>query len=141
VNVFLLGLRGYSSPWWITYQQALQRGGHVRKGEKGSTVVFWKWNAREVKDADGEKHTEHSPILRYYTVFNVAQCDDIAAPVASLPPVNSIATADGLCANIAERSKAGAGRSCCISPVYRYRVHARYAVVHVCRIVLFDIVP
>ena len=100
VNVFLLGLRGYASPWWLTYQQALQRGGHVRKGEKGSTVVFWKWNAREVKDADGEKHTEHSPILRYYTVFNVAQCDDIAAPVASLPPVNPIATADGLCADM-----------------------------------------
>lgn len=97
INIFLLGLRGYTSPWWLTYQQALQRGGHVRKGEKGSPVVFWKWNAREVEDADGEKRKESSPILRYYTVFNVEQCEGIAAPVASRPPVNPIQAAEGLC--------------------------------------------
>jgi antirestriction protein ArdC len=100
VNVFLLGLRGFDSPWWMTYQQALNRGGHVRKGEKGTTVVFWKWNPREVEDAEGEKHKENAPILRYYTVFNVAQCEGIAAPAASRPPVNPIEAAEALTAGM-----------------------------------------
>ena len=46
VNVMLLGLtmdaQGYSDPRWLTFKQARKLGGHVRKGEKGSLVVFWK---------------------------------------------------------------------------------------------------
>jgi antirestriction protein ArdC len=39
INVLLLGLRHQASPYWLTFRQALERGGHVRKGERGSTVV------------------------------------------------------------------------------------------------------
>ena len=41
VNVFLLSCQGFDSPYWLTYKQAKERGGNVRKGEKGSPVVFW----------------------------------------------------------------------------------------------------
>jgi antirestriction protein ArdC len=82
INVFLLASRGYGSPYWLTYKQATERGGHVRKGEHGSKVVFWKIGTREVEDADGETMQKQSFLLRYYTVFNVEQCEGVPAPGA-----------------------------------------------------------
>jgi antirestriction protein ArdC len=82
INVFLLTSSGYGSPYWLTYKQATERGGHVRKGEHGTRVVFWKIGTREVENADGETNEKTSVLLRYYTVFNVEQCDGIAAPDA-----------------------------------------------------------
>lgn len=76
VNVFLLHALGYESPFWVTFKQAQSLGGNVRKGEKACPVVFWKWLDVE---SDGEQ--ERIPLLRYYSVFNVAQCDGITAPV------------------------------------------------------------
>jgi antirestriction protein ArdC len=78
--VFLLASNGYGSPYWLTYKQATERGGHVRKGEHGTKVVFWKIGTRETEDADGDTIERKSIVLRYYTVFNVEQCEGIAAP-------------------------------------------------------------
>lgn len=67
---------GYVSPFWLTYKQATERGGQVRKGEKGTAIVFWKianWT-----DADGDDRS--APLLRYYTVFNADQCDGLELP-------------------------------------------------------------
>lgn len=77
VNVFLLHAMSYESPYWLSYKQAQELGGNVRKGEKSCPVVFWKW--LDVDQAGtGEK--KRIPLLRYYSVFNVAQCDGIRAP-------------------------------------------------------------
>jgi len=89
INVFLLASNGYGSPYWLTYKQATERGGHVRKGEHGTKVVFWKIGTRETEDADGETHESKSILLRYYTVFNVEQCEGVASPSVA-PAVNSI---------------------------------------------------
>lgn len=70
VNILLLGSQGYADPRWCSYKQALAKNGCVRKGEKGTPVIFWK-----VLDKKGGKPGEKSFILRYYTVFNVTQCD------------------------------------------------------------------
>ncbi len=43
VNVWMLGCAGYSSPYWVSFKQAIDRGGNVRKGEKSSLAVFWNW--------------------------------------------------------------------------------------------------
>jgi antirestriction protein ArdC len=43
VNAFLLGCSPYGSPYWLTFKQAVEKGGHVKKGSKSSLVVFWKW--------------------------------------------------------------------------------------------------
>ncbi len=75
VNVFILSASGYESPYWVSYKQAQELGGSVRKGEKGTPVVFWKWlTAKKENDETDEKNF---PMLRYYTVFHVSQCDGI----------------------------------------------------------------
>ena len=80
VNVFLLSAVGFSSPYWMTFRQASERGGVVRRGEHGFPVVFWKWlPKRETNDA-GDEVTKQIPILRYYTVFNAEQVSGIEVP-------------------------------------------------------------
>jgi antirestriction protein ArdC len=83
LNVFLLASNGYGSPYWLTYKQAIERGGHVRKGEDGTRIVFWKIGTRETEDAGGDSIERKSIVLRYYVVFNVEQCEGIAAPTSS----------------------------------------------------------
>lgn len=78
VNAFLLALqgsaKGYSTSYWTTFNQAKQRGGSVRKGEKGTLVIFWKRIVTEDKDS-GEKKV--IPLLKSFTVFNLDQCDGL----------------------------------------------------------------
>lgn len=70
---------GYSCPLWITYNQARELGGHVRKGEKGTTVVYAStFNKRETL-ADGTTADRKIPFLKSYTVFNAEQCDGLPA--------------------------------------------------------------
>jgi antirestriction protein ArdC len=81
VNVFMLAFtawaKGFSSSYWLTFNQAKAHGGSVKKGEKSSMVVFWK----QIETTDEESGTAKTiPMLRYYSVFNVDQCDGIAAP-------------------------------------------------------------
>lgn len=78
VNVFLLNAASYTSPFWITFKQAQELGGNVRRGEKACPVVFWKW-LDAADDASGER--KRIPFLRYYSVFNVTQCEGIEASV------------------------------------------------------------
>jgi antirestriction protein ArdC len=83
VNVLLLWSRaqesGFSDPRWLTFKQALELGGNVRKGEKGETVIYV---AKVVKeDKDGKRRA--IPFLKAYTVFNVAQCDNLPAKLVA----------------------------------------------------------
>ncbi len=81
INVFLLACSGFTSPWWLTFNQARQKGGSVRKGEKGRRVVFWKWLVSRSEDpATGEQVEKQVPMLRYYTVFNLEQVQGVPAP-------------------------------------------------------------
>lgn len=83
VNVFLLAMtawcKGYGSSHWLTFNQARSRGGNVRKGEKSSMVVFWKQYATTDRHTGEEKLV---PVLRYYNVFNIEQCEGLTAPDA-----------------------------------------------------------
>lgn len=90
VNPFLLNLEPYASPFWVTYRQAQKLGGHVRRGEKGSPIWFWKLWQKVDPDPNrrpGEISSRDRtiPILRRYTVFNVEQCDDLGDHVPELP--------------------------------------------------------
>jgi antirestriction protein ArdC len=85
VNAFLLGCQQYGSPWWLTFKQAVEKGGHVKKGSKSSLVVFWKWidrkGAVDSEDVDAsDSDTGKIPMLRYYNVFNLDQCEGIPEP-------------------------------------------------------------
>lgn len=72
LNHMLLGGR---SGEYITYNQCVQAGGHVRKGEKSHLVVFWK--PFEDVDQDTGEITLHF-YLRYYNVFHLDQCEGIS---------------------------------------------------------------
>src|SRR5690349_6478498 len=80
VNVFLLAFtayaKGYGSSYWMTFNQARERGGTVRKREKSAMVVFWK--QYETKDRKSGEPVK-VPVLRYYNVFNAEQLDGIEA--------------------------------------------------------------
>lgn len=83
VNVFLLAFtsyaKGFESSYWLTFNQAKERGGSVRKGEKSTLVVFWK--QYETTDRKTGKPAT-VPVMRYYNVFNLEQCDGIPVPDA-----------------------------------------------------------
>jgi len=77
INVLLLGgaamEHGYESPWWGTFNNLKAHGGSVRKGAKTEIVVFWKRLIVDDKNNPGEKRIV--PMLRYFRVLNVEQCD------------------------------------------------------------------
>src|SRR5215472_12240948 len=73
-------VKGYSSPICMTFRQALELNAHVRKGERGSTVVYASKITRTGTDAEtGEETQENIPFLKYYTVFNVEQIEGLPA--------------------------------------------------------------
>jgi hypothetical protein len=78
-NVVLLWMAanaGYRTPRYLTFKQALELGGNVRKGEHGTKVYFVK--QLQVADRDGEEgETRIVPMMREYTVFNVDQCEGL----------------------------------------------------------------
>ena len=88
LNVFLLSASPYSSPYWLSYRQAQERGGNVRKGEKSSLVTFWKLMDRTSSDNEGA-FTGKVPLLRYYNVFNLEQCEGITVQPDPDETVNS----------------------------------------------------
>jgi len=75
---------GYSDCQWLTFKQAQERGGTVRKGEKGTQVTFWKIGT--AKDESGEERKTF--LLRAYHVFNLEQCDGVDLPSHKPLPVN-----------------------------------------------------
>lgn len=78
INSFLLSCSPHASPYWLTFNQASDLDGHVRKGEKSSIAVFFTdWTKEDEDPATGETVELHIPVLRYYRVFNVEQCDGI----------------------------------------------------------------
>lgn len=108
MNVLLLWseaiARGYAAPMWMTFKQALELGGAVRKGETGSLVVFASRFTKTETDAAGEEFDREVPFLKGYSVFNVAQIDGLpdhyygpAEPIRD--PIERIDHADRFFAN------------------------------------------
>src|SRR5216684_3586523 len=95
INVFLLALQGYGSQFWLTFNQAKQLGGNVRKGEHGTKIVFWKFDARETETPDGEIEERKFAFLRYFTVFNLEQTERLKA-LLELPPAFLIESAESI---------------------------------------------
>ncbi len=87
--------QGFSCPIWMTYKQAQELGAQVRKGEKGSPVVFADRLHRKETDDNGDEISREIPFLKGYSVFNCEQIDGLpahystsAAPI--LDPVQRI---------------------------------------------------
>lgn len=99
INVLVLALtaheRGYADTRWCTYKQAAGAGGNVRKGEKGTQVVFWNFVERKGESDE----VQRIPFLRVYTVFNVEQCDGLELePLVPPSEFDPIAAAEQIAA-------------------------------------------
>lgn len=85
INLLLLYVAkqryGFKSNYWVTFKQAQELKGHVRKGEKSHIITFFEFKEKEkiiVNDyGEDEKKIEKYPLLRYYRVFNLEQTDGI----------------------------------------------------------------
>ena len=94
VNVFLLSASKYVSPFWLTMRQANELGGHIRKGEESTAIVFWKIDdvkqATEDLEADETyKQTRRRFLLRLYRVWNLEQCELPQAVLGKLPKMET----------------------------------------------------
>jgi antirestriction protein ArdC len=81
--------RGFSGQSWLTFRQALSLGGCVRKGERGTTVVYADRfvPVEEMKRAStAGDEAQAIPFLKRFTIFNINQCDGLSADVASVAP-------------------------------------------------------
>lgn len=81
-NRWFLNSLPYSSRYYLTFNQCKQIGGMVKKGSKGYPVIFWKFIDYK-QTVNGEEVIKKVPLLRYYTVFNTEQCDNI--PDSKIP--------------------------------------------------------
>lgn len=90
INVVLLWMtameRGYASPLWLTYRQAQELGGQVRKGETGTLVVFAGKVTRTEQDEHGEDIERDIHFMKGYTVFNAEQADGLPAHFCAVAP-------------------------------------------------------
>jgi len=81
INLLLLTLNEFDSPYYVTFHQAKQLGGSIKKGEHGMPVVFWKLLETLEKATKGEEErSKVIPYLQYSTVFNLSQSEGIQAP-------------------------------------------------------------
>jgi antirestriction protein ArdC len=76
---------GFASPFWMTFKQAQELGAHVRKGEKGSLVVYANTITRKEEGEDGTEEERSIPFMKGYTVFNVEQIDSLPAHYQTKP--------------------------------------------------------
>jgi antirestriction protein ArdC len=76
---------GYRTPRYLTFKQALELGGHVRKGERGAKVYFVK-QLQIQEDAEDDTSAQLVPMMREYTVFNVDQCENLPDTVKTGKP-------------------------------------------------------
>lgn len=89
INTLVLGgaamEAGYQSGEWATYKQWQDAGAQVRKGEKSTAIVFWKFLEIGRETEDGETESKTLPMIRLYRVFNAQQVEGYTAP--ELPEV------------------------------------------------------
>jgi antirestriction protein ArdC len=81
--------RGFAGQSWLTFRQALSLGGHVRKGERGTTVVYadrFVPNDEKRRAAETGEDAQAIPFLKQFTVFNIDQCEELSDEIATAAP-------------------------------------------------------
>lgn len=120
INVVLLWSdaidKGFRSPTWMTYKQAQEFGGQVRKGESGSTVVYADRYTKTETNAQGEEGERAIAFMKGYTVFNADQIDGLPAryqlaPSPALPAMPVIKAAEAFFAKTGAVVRHGGDRA------------------------------
>lgn len=83
VNILVLGCTAFTSRYWVTYRETQRLGGRVRKGERATAVVYWKWRTPEelktLSERTGKAH--FAPCVPFTSaLFNLEQVDGITRP-------------------------------------------------------------
>jgi antirestriction protein ArdC len=100
---------GYPTHAWMTFKQAQDHKANVRKGERGTHVVFTKPVVFKGEDDELEKRS----MLREYTVFNIAQIDGFTVAEKPLPPEpERHATVDAFIAATNAQIRHGGDKAC-----------------------------
>jgi antirestriction protein ArdC len=108
INILMLWAsavkQGFAAPIWMTFKQALELNAHVRKGEKGSLVVYANTISKTEDDGSGTEVEREIPFMKGYTVFNVEQIEGLphhyyAKPEPKMTAPERIAHAEALFAN------------------------------------------
>ena len=93
INILILwsavAERGFTGQGWLTFRQALTLGGHVRQGEKGTTVVYadrFVPDGERTRAEEAGEEPEAIPFLKRFTVFNTDQCADLPADTGAAAP-------------------------------------------------------
>ncbi len=109
----------YPSQGWLTFRQALDAGGAVRKGERGTCIVYadrFVPEAEKVRAADSGDDARVVPFLKRFTVFNVAQCDGLPEHFTAAPPpvptARAIPAAERVIAASGVNYRLGGNRAC-----------------------------
>ena len=93
INILMLWAesvtQGFASPTWMTFRQALELNAHVRKGEKGSLVVYANSVTRTEEDDKGEETEREIHYMKGYTVFNVEQIEGLPEQYYAKPEVTT----------------------------------------------------
>ncbi len=109
--------RGYQSPRWLTFKQAVELGANVRKGEKGNLVVYAdRIKKTETDSATGEDRERDIPFMKGYTVFNAEQVDGLPAHFHTGPepvrdPIQRIEHAEAFVASTGARIEHGGAKA------------------------------
>jgi antirestriction protein ArdC len=120
INILMLwasaAAQGFTAPVWMTFKQAMEVGAHVRKGEKGSLVVYANTITKTEMDAEANEVESEIPFMKGYTVFNVEQIEGLpevyyTRPEPKFSPVERIAHADRFFANTGAMIRYGGERA------------------------------
>jgi antirestriction protein ArdC len=106
--------KGYERGEWATYQQWLDKSAQVRKGERSTTVVFWKFDNSTTETGDGDDTHSGSRLLftRGYSVFNAAQVDGYTPKVgADTPMLERIAQAEAFFSSVGATVRHGGNQA------------------------------
>jgi len=111
INVVMLWsaavAKGYACPFWLTFKQAQQLGGNVRKGEHGELVVYADRITCTETDENGAESERSIPFMKGYTVFNAEQCESLPAHFTAKPGAPALPFAQRI--EVADRFFAATG--------------------------------
>lgn len=119
VNILLLWLEGYGDARWYSFRQAKTKGGSVRKGERGSWIVFYSQVEKKDDERREGEEKDYYHMVKHYTVFNHAQIEwdeaggEEGKPVDPPPPLaEDLREAQALVDATQARISWGGSRAC-----------------------------
>lgn len=97
INSLAIACGHFACPYWVTFKQAGELGGKIRKGEKGTVIAYWQCKDRVVENDLGNEEIKKGFILRYSTIFNLEQTEGIQWEVTG--EVKTLIAAETIIAN------------------------------------------